>query len=157
MTWKVKAKGGGFKDFTEEMFKDFSHCEGFVYCIRNPHTMEWYIGKKSFHSRRKVAIGKRETEKIKEAKRLKGERAVAPKKKEVVKESNWRTYQSSNEKVKSWSYPTKIIMGIGTTKKHLTYLEERLLFKNDALEDEKCVNENIGGKYFKDEPFIKPL
>lgn len=107
---------------------------GFVYEIRNFKTDEWYIGKKQIYANRTLPP-------------LKGTK----RKRKVTKISNWLDYQSSNSTVKNWKYTDKIILKWCYSKKELTYEEIRALMCNYALEDTKCLNENINGKFFKDE------
>ena len=112
---------------------------GFVYIITNLETGEFYVGKKAIYSTRTLPP-------------LKGYK----RKRKVVKESSWLTYESSSEKVREWERKKKHVLEYGYSKKQLTYLETKYLFKLDALEDPKCVNENILGKFFKGE-FSKTL
>ena len=107
---------------------------GFIYVIQNALTGEYYIGKKSLYSSRTLPP-------------LKGSR----RKRKVTKESDWKTYQSSSKIVKEWVSPKKAILKYCYSKKELTYEEIRALMCNYAMEDPKCVNENISGKFFKGE------
>ena len=115
---------------------------GFVYMIRwnedplarDRSTDKWYIGKKSLYSHRTLPP-------------LKGMK----RKRKVVKESDWLNYNSSSKVVKEWNEPWKQILQFAYTKKELTYLETKLLFALDALEDPNCVNDNILGKFFRGE------
>lgn len=117
---------------------------GFVYMIEfeNGHR---YIGKKSFFSNRKRKFGKKEIAKLTD-KRLK--------KYEIVKkESNWRTYTSSNpivnSRIKNGEDYQKYVICLAKDKKHLSYLEEQELHRNYVLWDDQYLNDNIAGKYFK--------
>ena len=105
---------------------------GFVYIIINKETTEWYIGKKNLYSYRTLPP-------------LKGYK----RKRKVTKESNWLTYQSSNSTVKEWISPMKEIIEWCNTKKQLTYREMQAIMCMSGLEDEKCLNDNILGKFFK--------
>lgn len=107
---------------------------GFIYEIRNFETEEWYIGKKSLYSTRTLPP-------------LKGYK----RKRKVTKQSDWLTYKSSSKIVKDWVYTDKIILKWCYTKKEMTYEEIRALMCNYAMEDPKCMNENISGKFFKGE------
>lgn len=107
---------------------------GFIYVIQNTDTNQWYIGKKSLYSLRTLPP-------------LKGEK----RKRKVTKESDWRRYQSSNLTVRAWISPIKTILKYCTTKKQLTYWENKALYCKDALLDDKCLNDNISGKFFKGE------
>ena len=104
---------------------------GFVYLIVNPDTAEHYFGKKSLYAQRTLPP-------------LKGQR----RKRKVTKESDWLTYQSSNSTVKSWVSPYKEIIEYCYTKKELTYRELQAIVCMQCLEDEKCLNDNVLGKFF---------
>lgn len=116
---------------------------GFVYLITNKEKYEMYIGKKSLYSTIKRKFGKKESASVTDKRKKLYEM--------VTKESNWKTYQSSNKEVQGWKEPSKQILEFAYSKKELSYLEEKYLFKNDVLEDKTYKNDNIGGKYFKDE------
>lgn len=105
---------------------------GFIYKIINKETEEWYIGKKSLYSSRTLPP-------------LKGYK----RKRKVTKESDWLKYQSSSQTVKDWISLDKIILKYCYSKKEMTYEEIRYLMCSYALEDPKCLNENISGKFFK--------
>lgn len=107
---------------------------GFIYVIQNSDTGEYYIGKKSLYSSRTLPP-------------LKGYK----RKRKVTKESDWKTYQSSSKIVKEWISPNKGILKYCYSKKEMTYEEIRALMCNYAMEDPKCMNENISGKFFKQE------
>lgn len=107
---------------------------GFIYKIINLKTEEYYIGKKSLYSTRTLPP-------------LKG----YSRKRKVTKQSDWLNYKSSSKTVKDWIYTDKIILKWCYSKKELTYEEIRALMCNYALEDPKCLNENISGKFFKGE------
>lgn len=124
-----------FKGETIESIKQLpEETIGFIYVIQNPDTDQWYVGKKSIYSHRTLPP-------------LKGTK----RKRKVVKESDWIKYQSSNKTVKEWISPIKTILKYCTTKKQLTYWENKALYCKDALLDDKCLNDNISGKFFKGE------
>ena len=106
---------------------------GFIYVIQN-EVGEYYIGKKSLYSTRTLPP-------------LKGTK----RKRKLTKESDWIKYQSSSKIVKEWNSPKKAILKWCYSKKEMTYEEIRALMCNFAMEDPKCVNENISGKFFKGE------
>lgn len=127
MSWKHgKRVITDFKDFPEGAY-------GFVYMITNLDTYEFYIGRKQLLS--KVTRPP-----------LKGQK----KKRVEFKESKWLDYQSSNKEVQQWSNVEKVILTVAFTKIGLTYFETKALFCLGALEDDKSLNGNINGKYFKD-------
>ena len=112
---------------------------GFVYIIINPDTLEWYVGKKFTYSLRTLPPLKGQTRKRK-----------------VVKESNWLTYQSSNSTVKDWNSPIKEIIEYCYSKKELTFREVQAIICMQGLEDDKCLNDNVLGKFFRKD-LIKPI
>lgn len=116
----------------KELFQVPDKAIGFIYLITNTDTNQWYIGKKSLYSH----ITKPP---------LKGYK----RKRKVTKESDWKTYMSSSDIVKDWQNTTKEILEFAFSKKELTYLETKYLFKFDALEDDYCVNNNILGKFYR--------
>lgn len=118
---------------------------GFVYHIVTSEGRE-YIGKKNLYTKRKRKFGKKEIAKLTD-KRLKHWEYV-------VKESDWKTYNSSNkqlkEDIKNGIEITKYIVAYAFEKKELSYLEEKNLWCNGVLEHgDKYYNDNISGRYFK--------
>ena len=115
---------------------------GFVYRI-DFSDGRYYIGKKNFRTKRKRRFGKKEIAKMTD-KRLK-------KYEIVVKESNWREYNSSSKEVqkliKDGLSHSKKILHICYHSKQLTYYEALEQFKANVLEDEKSLNENILNKF----------
>ena len=73
---------------------------GFVYMITNKEDGKFYIGKKSLYSHRTLPP-------------LKGYK----RKRKVIKESNWRHYNSSNKEVASWTETHKKILRFCFSKK----------------------------------------
>lgn len=131
----------------------FGHkpCEtpyGFVYLIIFSDGSK-YIGKKVFLNTNKVKKGKRELAAMADKR--------GSKKKIVQKESNWKKYYGSfkNEeflqKLNSGDVTilSRQIIDLGQTKSHLTYLETMYLFKFDVLSDDKFINDNILGKFYR--------
>lgn len=120
---------------------------GFIYKITNGKTGEYYIGKKQVVSVRKRNFGKKEIALL-EDKRVK-------KYEMVTKESDWKTYRSSNDKVKSW-FEDKTndtlsleILRFCSSKKSLTYYELQEQFGHDVLGDVLSLNDNLLGKFFR--------
>ena len=72
-------------------------------------------------------------------------------KRKVVKESNWKKYQSSHSEVKKWDSDDieKFIIRFCKTKKALTYYELEEQIKHDVLYESHCLNDNILGKFFR--------
>lgn len=128
---------------------------GFIYRVTHLPTKKKYIGKKVLFFKRNVKLGKKETEQLKEERKSQGIRGRVPGKKEVVKESDWKTYYGSEEEIKKLvktSKPedwTREILEFVPTKKLLTYYEIKHIFINNALEDLDFYNDNILGKFYK--------
>jgi len=131
---------------------------GFIYKITNGKTDEYYIGKKQVVSVRKRKFGKREIAAL-EDKRMK-------KYEMVHKESDWKTYRSSNKVVKGWFEENERllkednrddindklelrILRFCSNKKSLTYYELQEQFSHDVLADELSLNDNLLGKFFR--------
>ena len=116
---------------------------GFVYLIMFDDGTK-YIGKKNFKTNRKRRFGKKEIAQLKD-KRLKRYEIVQ-------KESDWKTYTSSNkivnDKIANKEPFTRTILYFALNSKHLTYLEEYHLFKTHVLFNEEYLNDNIAGKFF---------
>ena len=123
---------------------------GFVYCISFDDPCVFnrskYMGRKQVLSFRRIKKGKRELALMTDKR--------GSKYKEVVKESDWKTYTGSCkdpiylEKIKEGKY-TKHIIEVATSKKQLTYLETKHLFVNGVLESDEYFNSNILGKFYK--------
>ena len=107
---------------------------GFIYKIRKKITGEFYIGRKSLYSHRTLPP-------------LKGTK----RKRKVVKESNWKEYQSSHAEVKKWDGDDieKFILRFCKTKKAMTYYELEEQIKHNVLYESHCLNDNILGKFFR--------
>lgn len=67
-------------------------------------------------------------------------------------ELDWKNYKGSckDERVDSMVLVEKEILYYCKSKIEMTYLEAMVLFKNDALEDNLCLNSNILGKFYPD-------
>lgn len=119
--------------------------KGFIYRISSIDTGKWYIGKKSFFSKTKKALTKKE---ISCDKRLKAY-------KHVIKESDWRKYYGSNATLKAdvlTHGPTAFkreIIALAYSTKELTFLEFEYQIKYNVLRKENCYNDNIAGKFFR--------
>ena len=118
---------------------------GFVYLITTDRGKK-YIGKKVLFSIRKRKFGKKEAELITDKRRKLYEM--------VKKESNWKVYTGSNrelnEDIKNGVEYKKEILGYAFTKKHLSYLETKMLFSYGVLETEnEYYNSNINGTYYR--------
>jgi hypothetical protein len=122
---------------------------GFIYRITHKESKRYYIGKKILYNTTNVKLG------IKETKNLPTQKGRKPTTKQVVKESNWKTYFGSNKdfldyrKGKKDDEFNKEILHICKTKLELTYWETYYLFINNVLFDELSYNSNILGKFYK--------
>jgi len=127
---------------------------GFIYRVTHLPTKKKYIGKKVLFFKRNVKLGKKETEQLKEERKSQGIRGRVPSKKEVVKESDWKTYYGSQTEIKDLvksSKPedfTRDILHWCSSKKMLTYWELSYQFKNDVLLDVDYLNDNLLGKFY---------
>lgn len=120
---------------------------GFVYKITNNKTGKFYIGKKVLESRTKKVLTKKEQAEWDKPGRI-------PKKKLIVKESNWADYWGSCkpllEEIKEQgkdSYTREVLM-ICKSKRQLSYYEVYYQFQHNVLHIDSY-NDNIGGKYFR--------
>jgi len=116
---------------------------GFVYIIVNRITDQKYIGKKFFWFTNRIKVKGRKNRKI------------------VTKESDWKTYESSDAEVKSDIIKFKkenfdfIILNSYKTKRELTYAEVEQQFKRDVLTQKlpdglyEYYNCNISGRHFR--------
>jgi len=133
----------------EDMINDpsFSIDEyyGYVYMTVHTKTGRSYIGKKAFCLTSNKKLGK------KELAALPITRGKRPTKKTVVKESDWKTYYGSNTEVKSLPKDEmkRYVLMLCKTKKQLTYWETKCLFQYNVLEDDRFMNDNILGKFYR--------
>lgn len=124
---------------------------GFIYKITNGETGQYYIGKKNVASIRKRNFGKKESALLTD-KRMKRYEMV-------TKESDWKTYRSSNKNVSDWfinESNDKLhleILRFCTSTKSLTYYELQEQFAHNVLVDEKALNDNLLGKFFRKDLF----
>jgi hypothetical protein len=75
--------------------------------------------------------------------------------KQIIKESDWKSYYGSADYIKSLiksdkqNELTREIIDVAFDKKHLTYLETKYLFMCGVLEKpEEWINDSILGKFF---------
>lgn len=130
---------------------------GFIYELTHKPSGKKYLGRKQLIYNRKRKIGKRETERLKQEKKDAGEKNwwIVPKTKYVKKESDWKTYYGSSSDVKELLKEgteddfEREILDFGYTKKHLNYLETKMLFVRNVLENSLYINDNISGKFFR--------
>ena len=122
---------------------------GFTYRITHIPSGKAYIGKKVLKFTRKAKLTK------KDLALYEGTKGRKPIYKQVVKESDWKSYWGSNK------YLTKLlkdeprenfkreILTLAPSKKLLTYEETKALFVYQVLEKpDEFFNDNILGKFF---------
>jgi len=107
---------------------------GFVYRILNRRTEQVYIGKK-------ILLNKRTRPPLKGYKR----------KRVDYVESNWMKYTGSNAESKKWEIENcyREIIYICYNKTMMSYYETKLQFTENVLENDKFLNDNILGKFYK--------
>jgi len=124
-------------------------CVGFIYKITNINNGKFYIGKKILYTNNKVKLGKKE---IKNLPINRGRKKIM---KQVIKESNWLTYNSSSEnlvndiKILGENNFKKEIIKLAYNKNQLTYWETKYLFIESVIENDLSYNLNILGKFYK--------
>lgn len=123
---------------------------GYVYITLHLKTGKEYIGKKAFWHSKTKKLGK------KELLNLPVTRGRKPTSKKTIIESDWKTYYGSADEVKSLPKEElkRYLLKLCKTKKELTYWETKLLFSYGVLEDDKYINNNILGSFFKTD-FLK--
>jgi hypothetical protein len=143
MSWRYH-NGKKPIQFTDAMIPEGAY--GFIYqmTIEIDGEFKYYIGKKNFYSNRKKRFGK---------KALAAMTDKRQKKYEMVKKLSYQNYYSSNEVIKQAHKDginvDRHILKICYSKAELTYEEVKAQFKNEVLEDDKCLNSNILGKFYK--------
>lgn len=127
------------KEFTSEMINDYF---GFIYCITNIKTGKLYIGKKQFHSYRRIKQKNKVRRKL------------------VVKESDWKKYYGSckglHEDINKLGKDSfeRTIIKLCKNKWELTYYEaeqqfiRKVLLKKNRNGERVYYNENILSKFF---------
>jgi len=148
MSWKYNNGDIGnktaLKTFTDDMIPEGAH--GFVYLmiVIIDGQLKIYIGKKNFYSNRKKKFGKKALAAITDKRH---------KKYEMIKKLSYQNYYSSNETIKQAHKDgvdiERHILKICYSKAELTYEEVKAQFKFEVLEDERYLNSNILGKFYK--------
>jgi len=121
---------------------------GFIYEVTHLPTGRKYLGKKQLISVQNKPLGKKELAALTDKR--------ASKKKQVIKESDWKTYYGSNPEIKALikegkqlEFSREILIFV-PSKKLLTYYENKFLFINEVIEPHtNYINDNIEGRYFK--------
>jgi hypothetical protein len=139
-----------YKEQIIENIEDFGEIIpfGFIYIVTHTPTGKKYLGKKSlFHTLNKK-LGK------KELLQQPITRGRAKTTKQIVKESDWKTYYGSEDFIKQLikenkhSEFTREIIQLVYNKKLLTYFECKYQFTYGVLESTDWINNNVLGKFF---------
>lgn len=154
-SWEIETNESYFEkvnsiDDIRNNFINYSGVEpyGFIYVVEFSNG-KLYIGKKNFYRELNVKKGKRELSQMTDKR--------GSKKKKVIKESDWKTYYGSfkNEELSNGlnsgevKIDRRFILSLATTKSQLTYLETKYLFSESVLEDDRYLNDNILGKFYR--------
>ena len=151
------------KPFLENLDNHF----GFIYYI-SYECGKHYIGQKAFGARstlaaRKNGIQRENSVRIQKRKPMTKEDLDARSKAQirtgvktklvpfdvVTKSSKWESYEGSSEDTVDLIIKEKHIMHLCTSKRNMTYMEAKLLFLNEVLEDDNYVNKSILGTFHK--------
>jgi hypothetical protein len=122
---------------------------GFVYKITNLTNGKFYIGKKYFYHTSNVKLGKKELAALPVTR---GRKSTT---KQVIKESDWRSYWGSSKELQQDVKELGaemfecIILKLCKDKKELTYYELHYQCTNECLLSYNSYNDNILGKFFR--------
>jgi hypothetical protein len=124
---------------------DINEYVGYIYVTLHMPTGRQYIGKKNFFHTTNKKLGKKELAELPVA------RGKKPTKKQIVKESDWKTYYGSAAEIKVLPKDemNRYVLKLCKTKKELTYWETKMLFQYNVLEDDRYINDNILGKFYR--------
>ena len=114
-----------------------------LYDIKTGELKYQYIGKKNIYSKRKRSFGKKEVASMKDKRGKKYEY--------VIKESDWKTYLSSNSFIKDNVNKYKIkreILMFSTNDMDLKYKEAKEIICRDALEMDLFLNDGFSLRMF---------
>ena len=133
------------EDMINDPSFDFTEYYGYIYMTVHTKTGRSYIGKKAFQHTTNKKLGK------KELAELPVTRGKRPTKKQVIKESDWKTYYGSANEIKLLPKDEmkRYVLMLCKTKKQLTYCETKYLFQYNVLEDDRFINDNILGKFYR--------
>lgn len=121
---------------------------GFIYITTHVPTGKRYLGKKYLYHTTTKKLGKKE---LAEQPKTRGRAKTT---KQVIKESNWKTYYGSEQFIENaiknnqHNEFTREIIYLVPNKKLLTYYETKYQFIYEVLESDNWMNTNINGKYF---------
>lgn len=129
---------------TDEVYQPDKDDVAFVYVILFEDG-EFYIGKKNLFTKRKVPFTKKQIESMTDKRKKKY--------KTVTKESNWKKYCSSSEKVidkiEKGMEPKRYVVRSCKSLKESSFFENMYLYHYIPQDD--CLNDNVSGAYFKEE------
>lgn len=140
-----------YKDKIIQDITDFpKKTYGFIYLSLHLPSGKAYLGKKSLYYNVKKKLGKKE---LVDQPIARGRNITT---KQIIKESNWKTYYGSAKPIlelikqgKQKDFERKILC-IAPNKKLLTYYECKYLFQLGVLEKpDEWINDNILGKFFR--------
>jgi hypothetical protein len=133
------------EDLINDSNFDINEYIGYIYVTCHIPTGRQYIGKKNFFHTTNKKLGK------KELAELPVTRGKRPTKKQVIKESDWKTYYGSANEIKLLPKDEmkRYVIMLCKTKKQLTYCETKYLFQYNVLEDDRFINDNILGKFYR--------
>jgi hypothetical protein len=120
---------------------------GFIYKIVNVVNGKFYIGRKVLYNNNNKALTKKEIAEWNKPGRV-------PRKKKVVKESDWLTYHGSNKLINQERKDlgdnifSREILKVCYTKKQLTYWEVYYQMQYDVLRVDSY-NDNIQGRFYR--------
>jgi hypothetical protein len=122
---------------------------GFVYKITNLTNSKFYIGKKYFYHTSNIKLGKKELAALPVTR---GRKSTT---KQVIKESDWKSYWGSSKELQQDVKELGsdmfecIILKLCRDKKELTYYELHYQCVNECLLSYDSYNDNILGKFFR--------
>jgi hypothetical protein len=133
------------EDMINDPSFDYTEYYGYIYMTVHTKTGRTYIGKKAFQHTTNKKLGKKELAGIPVT------RGKRPTKKQVIKESDWKTYYGSSNEIKLLPKDEmkRYVIMLCKTKKQLTYCETKYLFQYNVLEDDRFINDNILGKFYR--------
>jgi hypothetical protein len=124
------------------------HTFGFIYEVTHTPTGKKYLGRKQLISVTRKLLGKKELALITDKR--------SSKKKTITKETDWKVYYGSHPEIKQMVKEgkqlefTREILIFVSTKKQLTYYEDKYLYMKGVIEPGSIYfNDNVSGRFFK--------
>ena len=127
---------------------------GFIYLVNFENEdgeVYKYYGKKNFYSENEINALLNGNKREGHIKFLNRNRNGKRTKREVgrTESKTWRNYTGSCKDTEGFIPISKEILCFANDKRELTYLETKALFARGALSDDKCLNGNILGRFFR--------